>query len=318
MTSAAEPLHVVIGASGQIGRHVVKVLRNGGQRVRGVGRQATLLADYETLAGDVGDPVQAARLCQGAHVVYACFGGPHATWAAQFPAMVRGVIEGAKRAGARLVFADNMYAYGPQPGVLTEDTTPKPEGPKQRLRAEMAELFLEQHRLGNLPVALARASDLYGPGVNTAMVDARFVRTALAGGTLRLPGDPSAAHTFSFAPDVARALVRLGSSEDAWGEIWHVPSAPAVSLRNLAARIGQFAGVNSRVISLHSVFVKVAALFDRNVRELLELSYQWDSPYLVSHAKFAARYGLEPTSLETGLRMTVKALTRSAALSIPG
>jgi hypothetical protein len=38
------------------------------------------------------------------------------------------------------------------------------------------------------------------------------------------------------------------------------------------------------------------------------MAFQWDRPYLVSHAKFAARFVLEPTALEDGLRITADAV----------
>ncbi len=304
------PLHVVVGARGQIGAHVVRELARGGARVRAVTRSQTKAAcsveavSSERAWGDIGDAADAERLCSGAQVVYACFGGPHVTWSTQFPRMTRGLLTGAARAGARVVFADNLYAYGPQRDTLTEDTPAHPIGKKPRLRAEVAAMFLAAHRRGDTPVAVARASDLYGPGVENAMVSATLFAAALAGRRVYLPGDLDALHTFSFAPDVARAMVMLGACDDAFGEIWHVPSAPALSLSALVRQVGELGGVRSRVTEIPTVALRLASVFHRQVSELVELSFQWDRPYLVSHAKFAARFGLEPAPIERGLRLT--------------
>ncbi len=298
-------LHVVVGARGQIGRHVVRALAESDRRIRTVARSPmTTVSTGEHACGDIGDLNDAARLCAGAEVVYACFGGPHRTWASEFPRMSAGLLAGAARAGARVVFADNLYAYGPQDSVLHEHTTSRPVGRKPRLRAEVAEMFLAAHRRGDVRVAIARASDLYGPGVDNAMLSARFVATALAGRTSYLPGDLDAPHTFSFVPDVARAMVELGASDDAWGEIWHVPSAPAVSLRSLVEQIAALSGARARVIRLPELVVRLAGVFDPQIRELIEMAFQWDRPYLVSHAKFAARFATEATSIAQGLRTT--------------
>lgn len=304
----SEALHVVVGANGQIGAHLVATLEAQGHRVRRVTRHAPKISTPAQRWGDIGDEIDARRLCAGASVVYACFGGPQSTWPAQFPRMAKGVIAGARSAGARLVYADNLYAYGPQREVLSETTPCKPVGNKPKLRAAIADLFLEAHAGGGVPVAIARASDLYGPGVNSALANAAFFSQALAGRTLPLPGDVSAPHTFSFAPDVARAIARLGTAEDAWGEVWHVPSAPAVSLLELVGRIGALGGQQPRVARVPSLALRAYSLFNRDARELLEMSFQWDRPYLVSHEKFTARYGLEPTSLERGLQQTVQSL----------
>ena len=302
------PLHVVVGARGQIGAHVVRELERGGARVRAVtrseGKVARAASSSERAWGDIGDAAEAERLCSGAQVVYACFGGPYAAWSTQFPRMTRGLLCGAARAGAKVVFADNLYAYGPQNDTLTENTLVHPIGKKATLRAEIAEMFLAAHTRGDTPVAIARASDLYGPGVENAMVSATLLVRALAGRRLYLPGDVDAPHTFSFAPDVARAMVRLASRDDAFGEVWHVPSAKALSLAALVRQVGALGGARSRVTRIPSVAVRLAGVFDRQLRELVELSFQWDRPYFVSHAKFGARFAIEPTSIEEGLRLT--------------
>ncbi len=305
MSAPAEPIHVVVGASGQIGAHVARLLEASGARVRRVARSPGGGPASDGHAyGDIGDPSDAERLCAGAGVVYACFGGPHATWAEQFPRMTEGVLAGARRAGARVVFADNLYAYGPHDGVLTEETPARPFGRKPRLRADIAARFLAADRRGEVRAAIVRASDLYGPGVRNAMAGASLVAAALAGRRVYLPGDLDAPHTFSFAPDVARAMVQVGASDAAWGEVWHAPSAPALSLRALLGAIAALGATAVRVTRIPSLAVRAAGLFDRDVRELMELSFQWDRPYLVSHAKFAARFGAAPTSIEDGLRAT--------------
>ncbi len=49
----------------------------------------------------------------------------------------------------------------------------------------------------------------------------------------------------------------------------------------------------------------ISAWLSPTIRELVELDFQWDRPYLVSHAKFAARFGARPTTLDDGLRATL-------------
>jgi nucleoside-diphosphate-sugar epimerase len=277
--SRSGPLHVVVGASGQIGAHVVRTLEAADARVRLVARSPSAAPClHEYAQGDIGDPADAERLCAGGDVIYACFGGPHATWSAQFPRMTEGVLAGARRAGAKVVFADNLYAYGPQHDTLTEETPVRPLGRKPRLRADIAARFLAAHRRGEVRVAIARASDLYGPGIQNAMVGASLVAAVLTGRKIYLLGDLDAPHTFSFVPDVARAMVQLGVSDDAWGEVWHLPSAPALSLRALVAKLADLGATKPRVARIPSLAVRVAGVFAPQLRELVELSFQWDRP----------------------------------------
>jgi hypothetical protein len=51
--------------------------------------------------------------------------------------MTRVILDGAA-AGSKLVFSDNLYAYGPAGGPMTEQTPQLAQGPKGRIRIEMA------------------------------------------------------------------------------------------------------------------------------------------------------------------------------------
>jgi hypothetical protein len=90
---AADQLHVVLGATGGAGGALVS-----------------------ELAGDAADAAQTRTACQGATVVHHCVQPPYQRWAAEFPTLTQGIADTAAAAGARLVDADNPYAYGPVDG----------------------------------------------------------------------------------------------------------------------------------------------------------------------------------------------------------
>lgn len=313
--SASTGLHVVIGAGGQLGRELVTQLHALGHRVRAVTRTRSIQvpAGVEARTGDIVDPADAERLCRGATVIYACFGAPHQQWPEVFPAMARGVLWAATRSSARLVFADNLYAYGPQTQPLVETLASTVHGRKPRLRAEIAERLLAAHRAGMAELVIARASDFYGPGIDNAMIGTGLVRALLDGRRIFLPGDLDAPHTFTFVPDFARALIVLGAAAGVSGQVWHVPSAPAIGLRALVERLAALAGTRARVHALPRAATRIAGWFSPATRELLELGFQWDRPYLVSHAKYAARFGDRFTPLDLGLAATLASVrTREA------
>src|SRR6266498_4513519 len=156
---AADQLHVVLGATGGAGGAIVTELAGRGHRVRAVSRKpaADLPDGVEQLAADAADPAQARKACQGATVVYHCAQPPYQRWAAEFPALTASIAEAAARAGARLVYADNLYAYGPVDGPLTEDLPALAATRTGRVRTLMAERRLAAHRLGTLQVAIGRS-----------------------------------------------------------------------------------------------------------------------------------------------------------------
>ena len=151
-------LHVVLGASGGIG--IVRELVSRRHRVRAVSRSAP--EGVEGVRADVSAPEDARAAVSGASVVYHAAQPDYSKWPEEFPPMTDAVIEGAAAAGAKLVFADNLHMYGPQP--MNEETPPKATGKKGRTRALMAARLSQAHRSGRVLVTIGRASVYYGPG----------------------------------------------------------------------------------------------------------------------------------------------------------
>lgn len=160
-------LHVVLGASGGIGRALVRELARRGDRVRAVHRNARsdgLPDGVEALAVDISSAGGARTACAGAAVVHHCAQPAYHRWAREFGAMNEAVIAGAAAAGAKLVVADNLYMYSPPRGPLTEDAPQEPTSRKGAVRLAVANRLLDAHRAGVLRVAIGRASDYCGPG----------------------------------------------------------------------------------------------------------------------------------------------------------
>src|SRR5829696_8907080 len=163
---AASELHVVLGASGGTGSALVRELAARGCRVRAVTRGGTADAaeEVERVATDVGSGEGARRACEGAAFVYHCAQPEYTQWPELFPPMTQAILDGAAEAGAKLVFADNLYAYGPPDGPMTEQMPQRAGGRKGRIRVAMAEAVLRAHAEGRLRTTIGRSSDYYGPG----------------------------------------------------------------------------------------------------------------------------------------------------------
>lgn len=299
---------VVFGCSGPIGVALMERLVAAGHEVVGVCRSGRSEAPggARIEAADVRAGEAAARLAEGAEVLYSCIGIPYPLWVDLWPAIVEGLLAAAEAASARLIFADNLYCYGAQNRPLREDLPLTDYGRKPTLRAKMARTLLEAHRVGRAPVALVRASDFYGPRVTNSGLGERVFPNLLAGKPVQLLGNPDVPHAFSFAPDFARALETLGAAEEeALGQAWHLPNAAARSQREVIERIGELAGKPVKIRSLRRRMVAMLALFSPTLRELKELMHQWELPYRVDHSKWAERFGDEHTPLEEGLRATL-------------
>ena len=222
--------------------------------------------------------------------------------------MTENVIRGSAAAGAKLVFADNLYMYGPEsPQPMTEETPQRAAGKKGKTRILMADMLLEAHRSGRLRVALGRSSDYYGPGGTATIAGGTLFGAALTGKTVRWPGSLDAPHQFNFLPDMARALVTLGEREEADGGVFHLPAAEPITGRRLIELVCAELGRPAKASATSKTMLRAVGLFSPLVRELVETTYQFERPFYADASKFERTFGpFGPTPHE-------EAVTRTAA-----
>jgi len=219
----------VIFGTGPLGQAVAVALTARGEEVRLVNRSGRApggLSGTEVVAGDLSDKDSARRAAGGGSVLYHCAGAPYTDWPETLPALMRGAIDAACSADARIVYGDNLYAYAPTDQPLTEDTPEHPETRKGRVRKEVADELLAAHEAGRVEATIGRASDFYGPGVLTSAVGSEVFGRLAEGKAPRLLGDPDQPHSFTFIEDFGRALVVLADHDEAFGQTWLVPNAP--------------------------------------------------------------------------------------------
>ena len=306
--NGADQLHVVLGATGGAGGALVSELAGRGHRVRAVSRKPTadLPEGVEQLAADAADPAQTRTACAGATVVYHCVQPPYQRWAAEFPPLTQSIADAAAAAGARLVYADNLYAYGPVHGPITEDLPALATTKKGRIRALMAERLLAAHRSGTLQVAIGRSSDYYGPGGANSVVGDILFGAATKGNRARWMGRMDVPHSLNYLQDVARALITLGARPEALGEVWHLPAAEPVTGREFVELIAAALARPVKVTATSRLALRTAGLFDPRARESAEMLYQWERPFVLDASKFQRAFGpLEPTPHPQAVATTV-------------
>jgi nucleoside-diphosphate-sugar epimerase len=320
---------VVVGY-GPLGAAVVRALdrradrrdRDGGDaQIRVVTRsgEAAVPDGVNAVAADVSDAEAAAAAFAGASRVFLCASPPYRDWPDLWPPLMDGVVAGAERAGATVVFGDNLYAYGPVDGPVTEDLPHEATGPKGRVRTRVAEDLLAAHDRGVVEATIGRASDFYGPGVRTSLLGERVFEPALADERATVLGDPDTLHTYTYIEDFADALVTLSEHETALGEVWHVPSAETRTTRALIETIYEQAGSTLDLRVVPRWLEWVIARMDGDVRALREVAYTFREPFVVDHAKFAAAFGADPTPHAEAIRHTLEWYrTESARVATEG
>ncbi|MEW2326813.1 NAD-dependent epimerase/dehydratase family protein [Micromonospora chersina] len=304
-------LHVIVGA-GPVGTATARLLAERGERVRVVTRRGTGPAHpaIERIAADAADAERLTALTEGAAALYNCANPAYHRWPLDWPPLAAALLTAAERTGAVLATVGNLYGYGPVDAPMTEATPLAATGTKGRVRNRMWADALAAHQAGRARITEVRGSDYVGPeGTSLAMM---VLPRVLAGQRVFLPVDWDAPHTWTYIPDVARTLVAAATDERAWGRAWHVPSAPAVSMRDLAGRAAALVGAPApRLTRMPYPMLWVAGLANPFARELRETAYQFDRPYVLdSTAATAATaaLGVEATPLDRVVKETVAAL----------
>jgi nucleoside-diphosphate-sugar epimerase len=165
---------------------------------------------------------------------------------------------------------------------------------------------LAAHDAGRVRVTELRSSDYFGPRVLTSQLGDRIVPKVLAGKPVSVLGDPDAPHSWTYITDVARALIALGGDERAWGRAWHTPTNAPISQRQVIDALSDAAnGERVKVRSVSPLVVKVLGVFAPDLRELPEIRYQFDDPFVVDSTDAQTTFGLEPTSMDTALHETI-------------
>ena len=261
----------------------------------------------EQVAADVATPDGARRACAGAAVVYHCAQPAYTKWVELFPALTRAVLDGTAEAGAKLVFADNLYVYGPPGGPMTEQTPQRAQGRKGRIRIDMAAAILQAHGGGRLRCTIGRSADYYGPRGTGTTVGDNVMKPVLRGKRARWLGSLDQLHTLNYLEDLARALVTLGEREQADGQVWHLPAAEPLTGRQFLTLVYEAAGLAPKVGVASRPMIKLVGVFNPLVRELNETLYQFERPFVSDASKFQGAFGpFEPTPHRDAARRTVE------------
>ena len=302
-----ERTHLVLGA-GAVGTTIARMLAADGQPVRLASRRGVDpgIGGVQPVRVDATRPDEVRAAAAGSVVAYFAVQPAYTDWPAGFPLLVGGVLGGLAGTGTRLVMVDNLYMYGPTGGApITEDLACAARTRKGMARAAVAERLLAADREGSVRVAIGRASDFFGPGAADSVVGERFFGPLLDGKPVQVFGRPELAHSYTYLPDFARARVELGRHQEAFGRAWHVPTAPAVSTRRFLEIAAEAAGVPPRPSRVSSLMLRLAGLAVPEAREMIEMAYEFEEPFVLDSSAFEAAFGLRPTPLEDSIPATV-------------
>ena len=287
--------HVIFGAAGALGSAIARKLVERGEAVRAIVRDPQyareLLPDRVAIVpGTAEDLESSVSGCRGAAVVYQCANVRYSKWTSEMPRNTENVLEGARQAGARLLFPGNMYSYGRfQSNPITEEHPAASTSKKGVLRRQLEETLMAAHEAGEVRVVIPRYPDFYGINV-TNPVFAPIFEGALAGKSPAWPGKLDVPHSLIYVDDAAEAAILLGGSEDAYGQVWHVPGPEALTGRQFIELVFREAGKPARARALSGTMFRLFGILIPDAAEMVEILYQFEQPMVLDGSKFARAF----------------------------
>lgn len=311
-------VHLILGA-GMVGATTARRLADRGEQVRIVSRSGRG-PDHpliERTAGDATDADQLTALAWGVDAIYNCLNPAYHRWLTDWPPMADAVLTAAERSGAVLIMTSSLYGYGEVAGVMTEQTPLAASHPKLKLRADMWRDALAAQQAGRIrAVTEVRGSDyLQAQSIFTIVLG----KPLLAGRRAYVPAPLDVPHSWTSTNDMAAMLVTAATDERAWNRAWHTPSAPPLTIRELATRFATVAGVSAPKLStVPGPILRAGALLNPMLRELRTTAYQFQRPFVMDSTAVTNTFGLRHQPVDEALREAVALLRSTPTEGVPG
>jgi len=306
----------LFGAAGAIGQSIAKALAAQGRPYRVVGRSeaglrkafgADPLAEIVTWNPDEPASVQAAAA--GIDTLIYLVGVNY--WQFELhPQLMRKTLDGAIAAGVRnFILIGTVYPYGRARTMpVSEDHPREPHTFKGRMRKEQEDILLQAHAQGRINATVLRLPDFYGPGVEASLLH-RAAVAAVKGGTADLIGPIDRPHEFVFVPDVGPVVARLADAPAAFGHVWHLAGAGVTTQRALVDEMERQVGHKVALRVAGKTMLRVLGLFNRMIREMVEMHYLLTDPLIMDDAALQRLLGPIPkTPYAEGIRQTLAAI----------
>jgi NAD dependent epimerase/dehydratase len=243
---------LVTGAEGFIGSHLAEELLAAGAEVRALvhynpfGRWGWLhehAGDVEILAGDVRDAERVAHAAAGRDVIFhlaALVGIPYSYEAPESYVQTNvmgtyNVLTAARRAGVeRYIQTSTSEVYGSALRVPIDEAHPlQPQSPYSASKIAADMLALSFHHSFELPVAVVRPFNTYGPRQSARAVIPAVLGQIYSGAEEIEIGATSPKRDFNFVTDTAKGFIAIAECDRALGEVVNIGSGREIAIGDL-------------------------------------------------------------------------------------
>jgi NAD dependent epimerase/dehydratase len=260
---------LVTGGEGFIGSHLTERLVREGADVRVLalynpfGRYGWLdpevHTEVELLPGDVRDAERVAGAVEGRDVVFhlaALIGIPYSYVAPESYVQVNvqgtvNVATAAHRHGVeRLVHTSTSETYGTAiTAPISEDHPLQPQSPYSASKIGGDMMALSFHHAFELPVAVVRPFNTYGPRQSTRAVIPTILSQLHKGAKEIHLGSTSPTRDFNYVDDTVSGFLAVATSDRAIGEVVNIGSGREVSIGDLVQLLIEITGSPAEIVT---------------------------------------------------------------------
>lgn len=301
-------MYTILGAGGTIANEFSKVLFQNNTLHTLVSRNPKSINGAITKSADLTNASETHEAVKGSSIVVLCPGLEYDVriWNEKWPAIMTNAINACRKHNAKLIFFDNVYMLGKVEGAMTEATPYNPISKKGELRAKVATQLMQEAQAGNVTAIIARAADFYGPNCKTSVLNTLVFDKMANGKKAQWMGNDKTLHSFTFTPDCGNAIWLLSQKEDAWNQIWHMPTAaPPLTGKQIIHIAANFFNAPEKHSLISEGMIGILGIFIRIMYEMKEMFYQYDSDYIFDSSKFNKAFNFTPTSYKEGFEITV-------------
>lgn len=289
-----------------MGRALARELGRRGVAVRAISRtMARLVSAFpyhpvDKRAADARDVVGLSAALAGCDAVVDCIGLP-ADQMDQHVVAARTIAAVLKATGMRCIHMSSCWCYMPVTALPVSEDHPRRGGPPWAVERRAAEDVL--HDAG---AAVIHLPDFFGPHAHIGTLQ-NALADIVAGWVMNWAGSADVQRDYIYVPDAAAVVAELMTREDAYGEHWVVPGSGAISAREIAGIASDVLDRKVRVRGAGMTTLRLVALFDRELRDFLQIAPEYIKPVSYDGARLTGLIGPRPrTPYERAVRETIE------------
>ncbi len=305
-------MQTILGAGGPLGIELAKALKEFTSEIRLVSRNPKKVNDTdELMSADLLKADDVNKAVEGSSIAYVAVGFPYnlKVWAESWPKFMTYVIKACKEHNCKLVFFDNIYMYDKNYlNGMDENTPINPPSKKGKIRTEIVKMLMDEINNGTLTALIARSADFYGPSIpSTSVLTETVFKPFNEGKKANWMSSVNFKHSYTYTPDAGKATALLGNTEDAYNQVWHLPTtAYPFTGKEWIEAIAREMGKVPKFQVAPKFLVSIMGIFSPIMKELAEMMYQYDRDYVFDSSKFEKRFDFKPTPYLEGIKEIVQ------------